>query len=352
MSTVSSATRARYLPLVGLIVAGCVAGFSAIVLQPAAADAVSARDILDTVPSGRDSNARLPSRMSTDAVQVPPLPAPPAVPHIDTVVPQGQSGSASGTTTGSLHIDLSGVTQGTIPTSQFGPFIKCVLLSGVGWPIPTYSTECPINNPPPEEPPPGRALLTIVKETMGGDALFGFTVTGPNPGTTTVTTSDGTGSIHLILDPGTTTLTEDTLDGWIQTDRTCTLSGNTTGTTSDTMGWQFDLEENAHVTCTFINIATTTATTTPEDGQGGSGDSSSSGGGGSSGRSSGGGGNNNNDGEVLGESTSVPGMPNTGAGGDAVATLVTLFLSFCGVAGALGGLYLVAGARSVRQLAG
>lgn len=152
-------------------------------------------------------------------------------------------------------IASSGIS-GKLNTSAIGPTIKCNILAPIGWPIPAFSSECPASTTPPVVPPT-RGLLTIIKNTAGGNGSFGFTITGPNPGTTTIVTSGGSGSVNLILDPGATTIVENVVAGWTQTNSGCTLGGNSTGSASGTMGWQLSLAAGAHVTCTFTNATTT-----------------------------------------------------------------------------------------------
>lgn len=256
-------------------------------------------------------------------------------------------GSSTGSGLGEAIADaITGGSDGT-GTSDIGPFIKCVLLSGIGWPIPTYATECPIDT----TTPPTKGTLTIVKNTIGGNGDFGFTLSGHGSATTTLSTSGGTASVDFILDPGIFTIAEDLFatSTWSQTGRGCILNATTTGSTSGELGWRFSISAGQHITCTFMNAATSTSATTPPGGDGcvencggggppgcvsncGDGgnlpDSDVSPGG--NGRIIGGGGFA--PGEVAGESISVPdiaspGVPNTGRGGAVNTTLIALLIS-------------------------
>lgn len=158
---------------------------------------------------------------------------------------------------------ISDVLSGKLPTSSIGPFVKCELLAGMGWPIPTFSSECPLGSNPPNQPPPGRALLTIVKNSVGGNSTFDFSISGSNIGTTSVATSGGTGSVNIILNPGTTTVSENAVSGWILSSLGCTANATSTGSASGSSGWQVVLGVGSHAICTFTNTrATSTATST------------------------------------------------------------------------------------------
>jgi hypothetical protein len=226
-------------------------------------------------------------------------------------------------------------------TSDIGPYIKCVLLAGIGWPIPTYSTECPLGT----TTPPTKGTLTIIKNTVNGTGEFGFTLTGNGTATTTLSTSGGAASVNFILNPGTFTISEDTLTGsWTQTGRECVLNGSQTGTTSSSLGWSFTIAAGQHVTCTFTNSLPGGGG--PGPGPGGGGGCVVNCGGGGPGPSSGtsptggngpiptGGGGPTITPTVAGAATSTPvdiaapGIPNTGAGGYALINLIVLMSSF------------------------
>ncbi len=91
--------------------------------------------------------------------------------------------------------------------------------------------------------------LTIVKNTVGGDGSFGFTVTGPTastPSITTVNASSTSGS--LAVSAGTYSVAETAQTGWDFTSAVCdngTLSGSTIS------GIVIPL--NGNVTCAFTN---------------------------------------------------------------------------------------------------
>jgi hypothetical protein len=98
--------------------------------------------------------------------------------------------------------------------------------------------------------------LQVVKDTLGGDDTFGFTITGPSTPLTptpSITTTDGTGNTPVyIVDPGTYTITEDTPPtGWTATGATCSIDGATP--TVYTPGSNLVLDDDTHVVCTFTN---------------------------------------------------------------------------------------------------
>ncbi len=292
----------------------------------------------------------------------------PGVPDVPNIFPDiagllAGAASSTATSTGGLGSSITGMVNGVVGssstsglgaqiaaaitggasgTSNIGPSIKCDLLSGIGWPIPAFSSECNASTSTPQ----GSARIILIKHTIG------FTIAGVSNGTTSIETSVGTGTIQLLVRPGTISITEDAATGWTQTSRGCVSSSSatSTGTVSGALGWSIGIAANDVVTCTFENSV---STTTPGGGGGcvdncggstggggcvdncggggnpGSGSSNgggSTGGGGSNGPILGGGGFS--PGEVLGASTSaLPGIPNTGAGGNAERTAVLLIVS-------------------------
>lgn len=99
--------------------------------------------------------------------------------------------------------------------------------------------------------------LQIVKNTVGGDDTFNFTVTGtptappvPNP---SITTSGGTGSTPIYaVEPGTYTITEGAVPaGWTFSGATCSVNGGTA--TAYTPGANLVLGDTTDVVCTFTN---------------------------------------------------------------------------------------------------
>lgn len=238
-------------------------------------------------------------------------------------------------------------------TSDIGPFIKCVLIAPIGWPLPTYSTECNATTT-------NKARLTIIKNTVGGNGTFGFTISGSASASTSITTSSGTGTVQFLASPGTFDITELTQSGWVQSSRGCrSQAASSTGGVSGTLGWSVLLQAGDDIVCTFVNSATSTATTTNPGGGGGCVENCGggggcvancgSGGGNPAGGVSGGGGGGNgpvsttgpilggggfSPGQVLGNTIDIPGVPNTGAGGSASSTymllLASLALAVCG----------------------
>ena len=99
--------------------------------------------------------------------------------------------------------------------------------------------------------------LKIIKNTIGGDDTFEFTITGsptappvPNPSITTV---GGTGETPTyIVEPGTYTIVEDgPPPGWSLTGSVCSFDGG--AASAYTPGANLVLGETTHVVCTFTN---------------------------------------------------------------------------------------------------
>lgn len=271
-------------------------------------------------------------------------------------------------------LDLTAVSVSHIG-GYIGLFIKCEVLANAGWPLPRYLSECvststPPNPPPP--PPPGTASLIILKHSGDFDDTFGFTLTGRAAGTTSITTSGGEGGVQLIVDPGTTTVAEDTPpSGWSLVGIGCSQNATSSGFAVGSSSWSIFLPAGAQATCNFTNFF--------KGGEGGGGDVPGDGGGddgedggddsngggppgggvpptGGGGPPTSGGGNGPVVGSlalaaapsVLGAATTssptgvggyVPEMPNTGAGGNASMLLLTLLASFSGALASFRGFF-------------
>jgi len=85
--------------------------------------------------------------------------------------------------------------------------------------------------------------LIITKNTTGGDGIFNFNTYGPSNAYSSVPTINGTGSITLLVIPGTYTIAETVPTGWTLTSSSCT--NGTPGRTAVTAGQT--------TTCTFNN---------------------------------------------------------------------------------------------------
>ncbi|MBS3792504.1 Ig-like domain-containing protein, partial [Candidatus Bipolaricaulota bacterium] len=82
--------------------------------------------------------------------------------------------------------------------------------------------------------------IKIVKNTVGGNDTFGFTISGPTPASPDVTTADGSGNTTEEVDTGTYTVEETTIPaGWTLMSSTCEGS--------------FAVGEDQTVTCEFNN---------------------------------------------------------------------------------------------------
>lgn len=100
--------------------------------------------------------------------------------------------------------------------------------------------------------------LQIIKDTVGGDDTFDFTVTGPSTPLTpdpSITTTNGTGSSPLyIVDPGTYTIDEDgPPTGWTLTGSECSVNG--AAATAYVPGSNIVIDDDpiTNVVCTFTN---------------------------------------------------------------------------------------------------
>ncbi|MES2971305.1 MAG: hypothetical protein V4702_03230 [Patescibacteria group bacterium] len=93
--------------------------------------------------------------------------------------------------------------------------------------------------------------LTIVKNTVGGDGQFNFTVTGPTASTPSITTAAGTGSNGPTnVNAGTYSVAETIPDGWTLNSGTCN-DGTSVFDVATVANIQVSLGEN--VICTFTN---------------------------------------------------------------------------------------------------
>ena len=98
-----------------------------------------------------------------------------------------------------------------------------------------------------------RGSLTIRKNTLGGDATFGFTSSNPALPNFQLTTSGGTASSSPgILPSGTYVVTETVADGWTLSSVACT-GGNSTATNVANRTATINLVAGETVVCTFIN---------------------------------------------------------------------------------------------------
>ena len=97
--------------------------------------------------------------------------------------------------------------------------------------------------------------LQIVKNTVGGDGTFGFTVAGPTPLSPSITTSGGTGSTSTYaVIPGTFQITESSSPaGWTFVGATCSFNGG--APSAYTLGNNLTIGSTDHVVCTFTNSA-------------------------------------------------------------------------------------------------
>jgi hypothetical protein len=99
-----------------------------------------------------------------------------------------------------------------------------------------------------------RGSVTVVKQTVGGDGDFPFSLTG-QPGAV-VTTAGNTGS-HAWANvvPGVYTLAETVPAGWDLDHVACTSGGRDLSTTTDGSAVTFTLAPGTDVTCTFVDVA-------------------------------------------------------------------------------------------------
>ena len=98
------------------------------------------------------------------------------------------------------------------------------------------------------------AVLTIVKNTEGGDGTFEFEVTGGEEfsASPSIETSSGTGSEDVALNPGTYNVIENVPEGWNFSGVSCEYDGESIGESIQN-GEQISVDNGDHVTCTFNN---------------------------------------------------------------------------------------------------
>ena len=109
-----------------------------------------------------------------------------------------------------------------------------------------HSIVCTFNNT-------GQGQLKIVKNTVGGNDTFGFTVNGPTPLTPNILTSGGTGNTGFsTVTAGNYSVSETTIPAnWTLTGTSCT-NGQASLDPTD-----FDINPGDSVTCTFENTRDT-----------------------------------------------------------------------------------------------
>src|SRR5207244_1265169 len=97
--------------------------------------------------------------------------------------------------------------------------------------------------------------LQIIKNTVGGDGVFGFTVTGPSASTPEITTVGGTGTTGTFaVNPGTYGITESTIPtGWDLSGAVCSSTGGSPTAYSPVN--DLAIGETDHVVCTFTDTA-------------------------------------------------------------------------------------------------
>lgn len=300
-------------------------GFSTLAtLQPAHVGAFTSPVVVPRVPNIPNiQNIRVGlSSSSTPVITVPPI----TIPVIITA------------TTTEKKFDLSGVTSGAVPTSQYGSFVKCDLLSGVGWPVPTYPSECSAATttppkPPPPPPPAATGMLIVFKQVSGTTTPSSNFMLHVMHATSTASTSaevagspqrgSATGTVYMLP------------VGQYIVSETGTTTGFSTAYSGGCAGGRVQVSSAATSTCTVTNTFDF-GQGGGEDGRGGGNNNGGGGDTGGGGGGGGGGGSGGSPGFVLGTTTpdyvggdfGVPGMPNTGAGGNAFSTLSTLMLSF------------------------
>ena len=135
----------------------------------------------------------------------------------------------------------------------FNPACTTYFVLYTQWGSPTATTEYASDGGFEELDVKQYPTLQIVKNTVGGDGTFGFSVVGPTPLSPTITTSGGTGSTSTYaVIPGTFQITESSSPaGWALTGATCSFNGGTPS--SYTPGSDLVLASTDHVVCTFTN---------------------------------------------------------------------------------------------------
>ncbi len=86
--------------------------------------------------------------------------------------------------------------------------------------------------------------IKIIKNTLGGNGIFNFTVSGPTPSTPSIQTSGNTGNTGFVnVDAGAYSITESAKAGWELTGSSCTAGSPNSIT----------VPNGGSVTCTFTN---------------------------------------------------------------------------------------------------
>ncbi len=105
------------------------------------------------------------------------------------------------------------------------------------------------------------ATLWIVKNSVGGNGTFAFSVNGGASSSLTTTNGWATSSA-MTIDAGTTTVSEGALSGWNTTGISCMRGTQSVGSTTGSGMQSFVAADDDQIICTFINTATSTGTTT------------------------------------------------------------------------------------------
>ncbi len=104
--------------------------------------------------------------------------------------------------------------------------------------------------------------LTLVKHASGGNGTFSFNITGATATTSMLTTVGGWATTSpIMLNTGTSTLSEVQSIGWITSDISCTYENDSIGYSLSSTSEQIHVDENDDVVCTIHNTATSTGTT-------------------------------------------------------------------------------------------
>lgn len=111
------------------------------------------------------------------------------------------------------------------------------------------------------DPGDGEATLWIVKNSIGGNGTFSFSVNGGTSSNLTTSNGWATSSI-MTIDAGTTTVAEASTTGWTTTGISCMEGGSGIGAMAGTGMYSFVAQDGDEILCTFTNTATSTGTTT------------------------------------------------------------------------------------------
>lgn len=102
-----------------------------------------------------------------------------------------------------------------------------------------------------------QATLVLAKHAIGGNGTFNFQISGANSTSTALTTSGGWATTTIMLNAGTSTVSEFSQTGWNFSTSTCVYDNQSVGN-AFAGGETIRVDNGDTVICTFTNISTST----------------------------------------------------------------------------------------------